>query len=250
MSMSLKNRYNLWKLKIGLAPSLDFKDNLWRDLNSAWNSIYGHSARYRQIGLLRKSAAFAAAVLLLISGTGAYAYISPKVTAGTALYPIKQVVESAEETIKITPEAKAKFYLKQIKRREAEKEILSEKNLRQANIDIKIMDKTEAAILSEATTTMQGVVRESGRIKKIRIKSIKPTERKIKKTEEFIERAVDRLETAREAMEKNGSKNAKLREEVKNRLQTRIEKQKERLNKLEELKEKKVDKRFNINLNR
>jgi len=138
--MNLKNRYNLWKLKIGLAPCKAFKDDLWRDLNNAWGARYNCSARYQPAGLLYKFAAFAAVVLLLIGGTGAYAYVSPEVTVGTALYPIKQAVESAEEATKITPEAKAKFYLKQIKRREAEKTRLSSRNT------IRLKEKTEQSI--------------------------------------------------------------------------------------------------------
>mgnify|MGYP001581470191 FL=1 len=187
---------------------------LERDLSLAWNAKYGRPS-WLQIGLLHKGVAFAVVVLLLLGSTGAYAYVSPGVTEGTVFYPVKQVVESVEEATKITPEAKAKFYLKQIKRREAEREIIKKKN-----------PATE--------------------IKK-EIKDAKVD--KIEKTEESIERAEDRLEKAQEVIEKTNSKNKKLREEVKNRLEIRMErrqkqiekkaeKQKERTEKLEILKAK------------
>ena len=220
--MSLKNRYNLWKLKQNFAPSKIFKDGLWRDLNSAWNSRYGRPT-WLQIGLLHKGAAFAVVTLLLIGSTGAYAYVSPEVTEGTVFYPIKQVVESVEEVVKITPEAKAKFYLKQIKRREAEKAGLVRKNLAQAGAKANVKAKVETKDFID--------------------------EVRIEKTEKSIERAEDHLERIEKIVEKIGSKDKKLREEVKNRLEIRLEKrqkqsekkaekQKERMEKLETLKTK------------
>jgi len=138
--MSLKNRYNLWKLKQDFVPSKVFKAGLWRNLNSAWNSQYGRPSWF-QLGLLHKGAAVAVMAAFLIGSTGAYAYVSPEVTEGTMFYPLKQAVESAEEATKITPEAKAKFYLKQIKRRESEKARLVRKN----PVEIRIK-KTEQSI--------------------------------------------------------------------------------------------------------
>ena len=94
--MSLKNRYNLWKLKQDFAPGKVFKAGLERSLSRAWNAKYGRP-NWFQIGLLHKGAAFAVVVLLLIGSTGAYAYVSPEVTEGTAFYPLKQAHDPSNQ---------------------------------------------------------------------------------------------------------------------------------------------------------
>lgn len=215
--MSLRNRYNFWKMKQDLAPSKVFKAGLWRDLSRAWNAQYGRPS-WLQIGLLHKGAALAVVALLLIGSTGAYAYVSPEVTEGTMLYPLKQAVESVEEAAKITPEARAKFYLKQIKRREREKEKMAAPPV---NDDIVQKNKAPEPFLRKNNNRARAI------------------EVRMEKIEKSIGRAEEQLEKAGEVIEKIGSKNVKLREEVKTRLQIRVERRKKQLEeKIEKQKER------------
>lgn len=161
--MSLKNRYNFWKIKQNLAPSRDFKIRLQRDLSLAWNVKYGRPS-WLQIGLLHKGAALAAVVLLLIGSTGAYAYVSPEVTEGTMLYPLKQAVESVEEVTKITPEAKAKFYLKQIKRRELEKEKLT----KNAKLRAEVKNRLEIRLEKRKKQLEEKIERQTEKLEKFK----------------------------------------------------------------------------------
>ena len=214
--MSLKNRYNLWNLKQDFAPGKVFKVGLERSLSQAWNAKYGRP-NWFQIGLLHKGATFAVVVLLLIGSTGAYAYVSPEVTEGTAFYPLKQAVESVEEVIKITPEAKAKFYLKQIKRREAEKAGLIRKNIIQASANagavVKVLDKEDVKI-NVAATASAPVKKENKTVaEKIgRKNKVNPVEIRIEKTQRSIERTEERLEKAKKIMEKRINKFKELKE--------------------------------------
>ena len=206
--MSLKNRYKLWKLKQNLTPSRDFKVKLQRDLNSAWNVLYGRPS-WLQISLLHKGMAFAMIVLLLAGGTGAYAYVNPEVTEGTVLYPVKQAVEKVEEAPKITPQAKTKFYLKQIKRREAEKARLVRKSFRQSRPASGIIKKDQTEQIVVATTTQF-----KQRVKEAKIKSVNY---RLRKTEESIERAKGRLEKFQKQREEKIEKQIKKQRERKGR---------------------------------
>jgi chromosome segregation ATPase len=129
------------------------------------------------------------------TGTGAYAYSSSSVTEGTLLYPVKQNLENMEEKIQLTPEAKARFYLKKIERREAE--------VAQMNKKQKLTDK-------------------------------------ITKVQDKIEQAEDNLANVGKILEEKRSGDSRLREEIKQRLEKRIENRKDtmkrRINSLEERK--------------
>lgn len=209
-------------MKQDFAPSKVFKAGLWRNLNQAWNAQYGRP-NWLQIGFLHKGAALAVVVTLLIGSTGAYAYVSPEVTEGTALYPLKQAVESVEEAIKITPESKAKFYLKQIKRREREKEKLAGTNIQRAHSATTTILQADKIAEIEVSDKKQA---PKSRQKKNKFKVV---EVRIEKTEQSIERAEEQLEQADKVIENINSKNEKLREEVKQRLQMRLERRKQQL---------------------
>ena len=119
--MSLKIRYNLWKMKRSLNPDRLFKANLLKKLNVAWDNTYNVKYAWHQTVWFKHATGFASVVLMAGSlGAGAYAYTSPQVTEGNVLYPIKQNLEKIEEIAQITPEAKAKFYLKKIERQTKE----------------------------------------------------------------------------------------------------------------------------------
>jgi hypothetical protein len=124
--MNLKSWYNLRKIKTAGSPRKSFKKVLWRELDDVWQTVGFKNYFWYQQPYFR----FAVVVIVVLAilgslGTGAFAYASPRVATGSVLYPLKQNIEKLEEKIKITPTAKAKFYLKQLQRREVEKTVLT-----------------------------------------------------------------------------------------------------------------------------
>ena len=225
--MKLKARFNLWKLKKSSSPSMAFKFGLRKELDAAWDAKYG-STHWYQLVALHKVGAFAVVIFLLTASGGAFAYNSPKVTVGTALFTVKEAIEKVEEITRVTPESKAKFYLKKIERREAEEEVIKKKmpvvEIRKENKNI------------EKDVDVDVKVETKKKLK------VEVGERKIRRTEKSIERAEEQLEKARQVMEKTESKNIKLREEIKFKVEERIEKRKKQLEiKIEEQKEKQED---------
>ncbi|MFH1790128.1 MAG: hypothetical protein ABH832_03625 [bacterium] len=111
---------NFKKIQKNLNPTKKFKKELLQKLQSEFESQ--NIAMFNSKPIFFKYAMGFAIVLVAVGacGTGAYAYSSPNVTDGTIFYPIKKSIEKIEEKIKITPQGKANFYLKQIERREAE----------------------------------------------------------------------------------------------------------------------------------
>lgn len=137
--MNFKNRYNLWKAQKELSPNNKFKVALKNKLNTAWDSKYATNMNWYQTVWFKRAAAFTS--VIVIGGslvTCSYAYSSPDVTEGTPLYPIKQEIEKVEETVQVTPEAKAKFLLKQIDKREAEVVVMEKRGQRLDSVDNQI----------------------------------------------------------------------------------------------------------------
>ena len=121
--------YNLWKIKRSLTPDRLFKVSLFKKLSAVWDSTYNVKYAWYQTVLFKHAAGFAMLIVMVGGlGTGAYAYSSPQVSHGSVLYPIKENLENLEENMQTTPEAKAKFYLKKIQRRERELEVVKQKN--------------------------------------------------------------------------------------------------------------------------
>ena len=201
-----------------------FKAGLRKDLNIAWDAKYAGKAPWYQLGIMRVTAGFAAVILLLTGGGGVYAYNNPEVTEGTALYPIKQAIETVEEVAKITPEAKAKFYIKKIERREAEQKVLEKK------IQLpEISPRSGESRLGGEKTPLPEEIKDFKNEIKLEIKEkikIEVAERKIKRTQKSIERTEERLEKTRQVIEKAQSKDIKLRKELKNRAEQKFEKAK------------------------
>jgi hypothetical protein len=226
--MNIKTRFNLWKLKKSIDPSAQFKLNLRNEINKAWNAKYGEIPWYTIAGV-RPAIGFALIILLLAGSGGAYAYSNSEVTEGTILYPLKQVIETFEEATKVTPEAKAQFYLKKIERREAEREILKKKYG---------VTKTEKQIKHE---------NKNGQTDEINVSSTvgSPAEtekEEIRKTEQSIEQTEQELEQSGKILEESGSQNVQLRAEIKERLNRRMENRKKQLeNKIEQQKESQED---------
>lgn len=141
--MNLTSRYNLWRAKKELSPDKKFKVALERKLNAAWEEKYVTKFAWYQTAWIKRTAAFTSVVIIGSSlVTGAYAYTSPDVTIGTPLYQVKQQIEKVEEKVQVTPEAKAKFLLKQVERREAEAVVMKKRGQKLDNLSTQI-EKTE-----------------------------------------------------------------------------------------------------------
>jgi hypothetical protein len=180
--MSFNIRYNLWQEKSRISPDSKFRADLWSKLDAKMHAEYGTKHNWFETRAFKFAAVTAALVLVAAStGTGAYAYSSSSVTEGTPLYPVKQQLENLEEKIQLTPEAKARFYLKKIERREAE---------------VAQMNKTR--VLKE----------------------------KIIRVQDKIEQAEDNLIKVDKILQEKRSGDSRLREEIKQRLEKRIENRK------------------------
>ena len=209
-SMALKTRYNLWKMQKDLTPDRSFKAGLFKKLSADWDNTHNVTYAWNQTLWFKRPARFASMVAMAGSlGTGAYAYTSPEVTEGSILYPIKQKLENIEERARTTPEAKAKFYLKKIERREAEREAIKKKNP-----------------IAEIATQIKKEIKREEKIK------IEVAKRKIQRTEKSIERAEEQLEKTRQIMEETGSNDIKLREEVDEHLKARLNKMEKKNDKI------------------
>ncbi len=216
--MNLKTRFNLWKLKIRMGPSRAFKASLRKDLVVSWDAKYGTKAPWYQLGMRRVAAGFAVVTLVLTGAGGVYAYNSPKVTEGTALYPIKQVIEIVEEVAKITPEAKAKFYIKKIERREAEREILKKK------IKIEVAERKIQRTEKSIDRVEEQLEQTDKIIEKIEFKDIKLREKVKERLKARLEKKEERLEIKSE-QQKERRENLK---EVRQNKNNKIEKGREK----------------------
>lgn len=226
--MSLRTRIKLWKLKRAMGPSMVFKSSLRKDLNTAWDAKFDNKSPWYQLGMRHAVAGFTAITLLLTSGGGVYAYNNPEVTEGSPLYPIKKAIETVEEVTKKTPEAKAKFYLKKIERREAEQQVLERKNpLSKIKKEIKEISNVESDIKINVSSTSDLDVKEEAEEKEKN--KIEVTKRKIKRTQKAIEKTEKELEKTRQIIERKESKDIKLREELKKRAERRLEERKKQL---------------------
>ena len=118
-------RLKLWWARRRALPSSAFRAQLWHTLEAQLRAAQVSAPVWYRARWFRSALASIGSLLILAScATGAYAYTSPQVTIGTPLYPVKQQLESAEETLQVTPSQKAAFYLKKIDRRESEAAVL------------------------------------------------------------------------------------------------------------------------------
>lgn len=187
--MNLKQRYNLWKVKRFANPSNVFKRGLQKKLETSWNDKYAMRIYWFQTRIFKFTAAGMIAVILAGSfGTGTYAYYSPEVTEGSVLYPVKSTIEKIEEKTKRNPEAQAKFYLKQMEKREAEKKRLEEKKKVVENLDVQIEKIGEK--LEQINTKLQ---REDLKDKKLKPQIEQRLQERKKMLEEKQKRFEDKI---------------------------------------------------------
>lgn len=112
MKKDLKQLYKTSK------PSKQFEKKLWMRLDAELpRPLIRH-----KIKRLMNVPAIATAAVLLLGGTGSYAYASPNVVPDSPLYGVKAGIENVEEGLKFSPEAKAKFHARMAERRGKEME--------------------------------------------------------------------------------------------------------------------------------
>lgn len=97
-------------------PSQEFRDGLWLKLSQEHACLYpeasvcSHRFRFAAAG-------FSALIVVFTMGTGVYAYESPEVVDGHPLYFVKSSLESAQEGLARTSEARAEFHARMMARR-------------------------------------------------------------------------------------------------------------------------------------
>ena len=163
--MNLKLRYNLWRSRRGLSPSRDFRRRLLHTLRAQMAAPALLNVPWYQRHRFRFAlASLAGLVTLATGGTGVYAYVSPDVTDGTPLYPVKQTLEKVEEKLQNTPEKKAEFYLKKIARREAEAQVLAARQRPVEKTDTEI-DQLEEKLEHETVKISHQVLRQEKKLR-------------------------------------------------------------------------------------
>lgn len=103
----------LKRLRREATPSNAYKDALLRRILGS--PAPRHAFRFAAVGI-------ASVALIFGTGTGVYAYDSPKVVDGHPLYFVKQGLETVEGQFATTPEARARYHARMMERRMAEAE--------------------------------------------------------------------------------------------------------------------------------
>lgn len=202
-------RYNFWKLRQALNPRAQFKRALWQRLSVAWDerplpAMVWYQAAWFRFG----TAALVGLVAVGSFGTGAYAYVSPEVTEGSPLYPLKRVLEQVEEKLQRTPGAQARFYLKQLERREAEAAVLERRGE-----DRREWLEAKAVYLEERLTRVSNRLDSQSAPEVVRRAVRERLERKQLKLERRLERLNEQPERLLKRIERASSEAAALKAE-------------------------------------
>jgi len=199
-------KYRFWKIKNDLSPSRAFKRSLWIKLEKLWTQKGLAKLAWYQAHWFRFSAAMALMIFVVSSlTTGAYAYVNPEVTPGTVLFPIKLAIESLEERAQITPEAKAKFVLKKISRRESEKATMEGNKKRGYIQRVKNIEKQIKKLEKNLEKMETKLNKKSEQGQKLRKIIEDRLEHKILKIETKLDQDQEELRTEVKRVEKRGS---------------------------------------------
>ncbi len=174
----------LKKFKKAAGPRRDFRGELWSKLSNEFDKV--HVARLPSKSLAKegrmsftfKFAAIGvvALVLLLGTGTGVYAYESPRVAEGHVLFPIKRGIENMEGLFFARgAEGQARFHLKMMQRRLDEAEVhemyqYRDKMLEQAamELDMSVQElKSEMLDPETRQEIINELVDENGRFARV-----------------------------------------------------------------------------------
>lgn len=129
--MNIRQKYIVWKEGYVSAPNFWFKKNLLKKLEYEMDPHTSSSLSFFVFFKTYHTYVVVGCIALVVLGGGggaAYAYSSASVTEETALFVVKNSLETIEERMQRTPERKAQFYLKKLERREAESEVLRQRH--------------------------------------------------------------------------------------------------------------------------
>ncbi|MCC6563421.1 hypothetical protein IT087_00845 [Candidatus Uhrbacteria bacterium] len=147
----MMTRYKLWKMSRRAQPDAAFVARLETTLRER-----GAIGSRRVSPLFRMAAAACAVVLVLGGSTASYAYASESVLPDHPLYPLRETVESMEETAALSAEAKAAVQRKFVERRLNEIRIMRDRRLALAP---RVITRLRDSMLRlEATSTAEGVM--------------------------------------------------------------------------------------------
>ncbi len=117
----MQARQQLKAVKKAGKPSRAFRRVLWVELRQEFSKEYpGLRISWRRVVLIPLSVF----VVVMMAGTGSYAYASPSVTQQHALYPVKTGIETIEEKFYRSPENEVQFHMRMMERRLNESEIM------------------------------------------------------------------------------------------------------------------------------
>jgi len=209
--VNFKILYNLWRTKKSATPSRQFKRELWQKLEQNFSTT--PKIKFAQIWFRWSMVGVVSLLIVASLSTGVYAYNSPQVTEGTPLYAIKQKIEKVEESIKKTPEAKTKFLIKTMARREAEQKVMEEHGQSVEKLEKRIEKTTEQ--LQKADETLQELEEK----KELKNKEIRPQVKEV--LEKRLEIKKERLEKQKEEIE-NRQKNLEDQLDNKNKINKQV----------------------------
>lgn len=114
----------LKKLSLEAAPSRQLKRALWVKLDQRWNCAYPTMViSWRRLVAIP----VASFCLVIVMGTGTYAYASANVADGDVLFPVKRGLESVEGRFHRSETSREQFERRLMRRRIREQEILRNK---------------------------------------------------------------------------------------------------------------------------
>ncbi|MCK9361604.1 DUF5667 domain-containing protein [Patescibacteria group bacterium] len=143
-------RYELWKISRRARPDAAFVERL------ASRFTPERAVRFAYRTTLRIAAAACAFVLVLGGSTASYAYASESVLPDHPLYPLRETVESLEESTALNAEAKTAVQRKFVERRLKEIRIMRDRRLALAP---RVITRLRDSMLRlETTSTAEGVM--------------------------------------------------------------------------------------------
>lgn len=122
--MQLKRKFKAIILKA--TPSRRFKRELWVELSHEFTKEYpGLRIGWRRVAL----ASVSVFAVIVMTGTGSYAYASPEVTQRHILYPVKTGIEAIEGKMHTSPEGEIMFHTRMMQRRLDEGEVMIDRQM-------------------------------------------------------------------------------------------------------------------------
>ena len=147
MISRLKIIFAFLRLRRMFSPRPQFRAALWKRLEQ---EMAPTKTSWWKMHRLAAASLVAVFVFLMCGGTATYAYTNPDVVPDTLLYPVKRTVEQVEETLSLTPAAKARAQTHRLTHRLAEAERVVDKEKKFE----KVMNEVDEEFLAASTKTI------------------------------------------------------------------------------------------------